>query len=103
MDRPAHVDLGRWQQILGDMQRLLDDLGEGWSWAKELAALRWTPQDVFGRDPNDFQSVVWRVQGQRIGPVTKIAAVLRGTGGLLSFVYRRVDSAAGDPISEAEQ
>ena len=96
MNCPTHVTEERWQQVRSDAARLLD-------WAGVLEDMGWTPQDTFGRDELDRKSLAWLVQGQRIGPVTKIAAVLLGTGGLLSFVYRRVDSAAGDPISEAEQ
>ena len=91
MDRPAHVDLGRWQQILGDTQRLLDDLGDGWSWAKELAALGWDVEDVFGRDDLDRKSLAWLVSGQRIGPVTSVAVTLRGPDGSTSHVYRRTE------------
>ena len=96
MDRSAHVDLGRWQQILGDTQRLLDDLGEGWTWAKELAALGWSLEDLFGRDDLDHQSVAWLVQGRRIGPVTKIAIVLRGTDDSITWVYRRDSADSSD-------
>ena len=96
MECPAHVDPGRWQQVLGDTQRLLDDLGDGWSWAKELAALNWTPQDVFGRDDLDHQSVAWRVKGQEIRFVGSVAITLRNADGSMTRIFRREDNPTGD-------
>jgi len=92
LDCPATVSEERWQQVVADAARLLDDLGEGWSWAKELAALGWLPQDVFGRDDLDHQSVAWRVKGQRIWFVDSVAVTLRGADGSTTWVYRRVET-----------
>ena len=84
LERPATVSEARWQQVRSDAPRLLD-------WAPMLAAMDWTTEDVFGRDDLDRQSLAWKVKGQRIGPITKIAAVLRGTDGSTTWVYRRVE------------
>ena len=81
--RPAATSEARWRQVLADADRLLD-------WVPMLASLDWTPEDVYGRDGLDRQSLAWLVKGQRIGPVTSIATVLRGTDGSTTWVYRRV-------------
>ena len=82
MERPAHVSEDRWRQVLADATRLLD-------WVPMLASLAWTVADVFGRDDLDRQSLAWKVQGQRIGPVTSIATTLRGADGSTTWIYRR--------------
>ena len=81
MERPATVSDERWQQFRADAARLLD-------WAPMLVAMEWTTQDVFGRDDIDRQSLAWKMQGQRIGPIGRVAAVLRGADGATTWVYR---------------
>ena len=83
--RPSHVAPGRWQQIIADADHLLD-------WARALEDMGWTAGDVFGRDDIDHQSLAWKVKGQRIGPVTSTAIVLRGADGSTTWVYRRVET-----------
>ena len=89
MDRPAQVSPKRWQQVIADADRLL-------MWVPMLEAMDWTVEDVFGRDAADTQSVAWRVEGQRIGPVTSIAIVLRAGDGAVTHIYRRNGKDTGD-------
>lgn len=84
LDCPATVSEERWQQVRADAERLLD-------WAPMLVAMEWTTQDVFGRDDIDRQSLAWKMQGQRIGPVTTLAVTLRGADGSTTWVYRRTE------------
>lgn len=84
MKCPAYVEADRWRQVLADADRLLD-------WVPMLDAMGWTVEDTFGRDDLDRQSLAWKVQGQRIGPVTRTAVTLRGDDGSTTWVYRRVD------------
>ena len=95
MKCPATVSEERWQQVVADAARLLDDLGEGWSWAKELAALGWLPQDVFGRDDLDHQSVAWRMKGQEIRFVGSVAITLRNADGSVTHIFRRDSNPTG--------
>ena len=74
----------RWQQVRSDAARLLD-------WVPALEAFGWTAENVFGRDDSDHQSLVRKVKGQRISHVGEVAAVLRGTNGTTTWIYRRVE------------
>lgn len=85
MKCPPTVSEDRWQQVRSDAARLLD-------WAGVLGDMGWSVEDVFGRDDLDRKSLAWLVCGQRIGPITKVATVLRGTDGSTTWVYRRAET-----------
>ena len=89
LDRPATTSEARWQQVLADATRLLD-------WVPMLASLDWTPEDVFGRDDLDYQSLAWKVKGRRIGPATSIAIVLRAADEAVTHIFRRDSNPTGD-------
>ena len=81
---PALVSPDRWKQVLSDADRLLH-------WADVLVDMGWTLPEVLGRDHIDHLSLVWKVKGQRIDSVGKIATVLRGNDGSTTWVFRRVE------------
>ena len=89
INRPTQVSPKRWQQVITDADRLL-------GWAPMLVAMDWTAEDVFGRDDLDRKSLAWLVCGQRIGPATSIAIVLRAANGALTHIYRRSGKDTGD-------
>ena len=88
LDCPTTESGERWQQVRSDAGRLLD-------WVPLLMAAGWTTQGTFGRDDLDRQSLAWKVRGQRIESIGKVAAVLRGADASTSYVYRRDSDADG--------
>ena len=91
MNCPATESEERWQQVQSDAARLLD-------WVPAFEAFGWTVENVFGRDDFDRQSLAWKVRGERIELVGKVAAVLRGADESTAYAYRR-DSEPVSPSS----
>ena len=89
MDRPNHVSLDRWQEVIADAFRLLN-------WGAMLGAMDWEVRDVFGIDAQmpldryDPLSLVGRMRGQNIVVVTSTAVILRDATGATTYIYRRL-------------
>lgn len=95
MARPPGIALWRWQQIVDDAGRFLDQ------WGREAAALGWSPLDVFGvhREAplarTDRMGLALLIGGGEVTAITCHSATIRTTGGALQSFRRRPAAEAG--------
>jgi hypothetical protein len=95
-DHPrADVPLGRWQKLLADARRLIDD-----GIVAQAAAAGWSAHDLFGCDATkpfarlDQMGLAWFVKGARVVSTSMSAAVIETPTGARQ-TYRRKDGALG--------
>jgi hypothetical protein len=93
---PADVPPQRWQQLIDDAGRFIDQ-----RWAARAETLGWSPLDMFGADRIkpfarlDRAGLLWLINGRKLIALTENTATIETTPGSPPQTYRRRDRGDG--------
>ena len=102
MPRPTDFTVERWQRLVDDAGRFLDD------WGRQAAGLGWHAVDVFGVSPHapdarlDQAGLVALIRGERVVAITAETATIRTSRGQPQ-TYRRKPMAEAVVVWELEK